>query len=107
MKQFVEFLASSLSGQPEQVSVTEIEDDKGALLELRVADEDVNHLIGKQGRTIKAMRSLLAAAAAKNGKRFRLKLITGADLPDEAAETGYSDSLTSDREEQDEAARRD
>jgi predicted RNA-binding protein YlqC (UPF0109 family) len=72
----ISYLAKSLAGRPEDVVVAETPGDKAVMLELTVADEDLNHLIGKHGRTIKAMRSLLAAAAAKSGCRFSLK-ITG------------------------------
>ena len=76
MKELINYLAKSLAGRPQDVMVAETTGDKGALLELTVADEDLNHLIGKHGRTIKAMRSLLAASAAKSGRRYSLK-ITG------------------------------
>ena len=77
MKELISYVARALAGQPDQVTVTEIAGDNGSLLELRVADEDLNHLIGKQGRTAKAMRSLLAAASAKAGRKWRLKIVSG------------------------------
>jgi len=79
VKELIEYLVKSLAGKPEEVVVTETPGDKATLLELTVADDDLNHLIGKHGRTIKAMRSLLAASAAKSGRRFSLK-ITGDPL---------------------------
>ena len=74
VKELIEYLATSLAGRPQDVVVTEIQGDKSALLELTVADEDRNHLIGKHVRTINAMRSLLAASSAKSGRRFSLKI---------------------------------
>jgi len=79
LKELIEYLASSLAERPEEVRVTESRDEKGPLLLLTVAPEDQSRLIGKEGRTIRAMRSLLAASAAKTGIRWTLK-ITGPDL---------------------------
>ena len=81
MKELVNYMARALASQPDQVIVTEVagENENGSLMELRVADADVNHLIGKQGRTVKAMRSLLMAASAKAGKKCRLKIVTDAN----------------------------
>lgn len=95
MKELVIYLARSLAGRPDEILVTESAGDRGVTLELKVAEEDLNHLIGKQGRTIKAMRSLLAAAASKDGRRFFLKISSlssggGAEAPsDSAGEDGF------------------
>jgi predicted RNA-binding protein YlqC (UPF0109 family) len=86
LKELIEYLASSLAERPEEVRVVESRDEKGPLLHLTVAPEDQSRLIGKEGRTIKAMRSLLAASAAKTGVRYVLK-ITGGDHP--ASEEGH------------------
>ena len=85
MKELIEYLASSLAERPEEVRVTESRDEKGPLLLLTVAPEDQSRLIGKEGRTIRAMRSLLAASAAKTGIRYVLKIV-GGDLGAEAEE---------------------
>jgi len=89
VKELVTYLVRSLAGRPDDVVVTETVQDKGTVLELTVADEDLNHLIGKQGRTVKAMRTLLAAAGAKNGGRYSLKIAaagsTGGSGEDEAS----------------------
>ena len=74
MKELIEYLALSLAERPEDVRVTESQEDKGPLLLLTVAPEDQSRLIGKEGRTIRAMRSLLAASAAKTGVRYALKI---------------------------------
>jgi len=76
MKELVAYIAASLVDRPEAVQVTEVEQDDTTVLELRVAKEDLGKVIGKQGRTAKAMRTLLAAAAAGNQtKKFRLEIV--------------------------------
>ena len=90
MKELISYLARSLAKRPEEVSVAEKPGEKGVTLELTVADEDLNHLIGKQGRTVRAMRSLLAAASAKSGRRFFLK-IASETVPAEGEEPFEAD----------------
>lgn len=75
MKELVEFIAKSLVDTPEQVDVSEIEGEKSIILELRVAAEDVGKIIGKQGRIAKAIRTVVKAAAAKDGKRVIVEII--------------------------------
>lgn len=75
MKDLVAYIAASLVDHPEAVQVTEVEQDDTTILELRVAKEDLGKVIGKQGRTAKAVRTLLAAAAGNQNKRFRLEII--------------------------------
>lgn len=75
MKELVEFMAKSLVDHPEEVIVYAIEGDKTTVLQLRVAQEDLGRVIGKQGRTAKAMRTLLAASAAKVNKRAVLEIL--------------------------------
>ncbi len=77
MKELIEYLARSLASRPDEVRVSESAGENGVLLELRVAEEDINQIIGKKGRTARAMRSLLAAACAKKGGRWRLKIVGG------------------------------
>jgi predicted RNA-binding protein YlqC (UPF0109 family) len=87
LKELIEYLASSLAERPEEVRVAESRDEKGPLLLLTAAPEDQSRLIGKEGRTIRAMRSLLAASAAKTGVRYVLKLEgSGPAAAEEAAE---------------------
>ena len=75
LKELIEYLASALAERPEAVRVTESRnDEKGPVLLLTAAPEDQSRLIGKEGRTIRAMRSLLAASAAKSGVRYVLKI---------------------------------
>jgi len=75
MKQLVESIARALVDQPDRVQVNEIEGEQTTVLELRVAVEDLGKVIGKQGRTARAMRTLLAAAGMKIRKRFVLEIL--------------------------------
>ena len=69
MKELVEIIAKALVDYPDEVVVTETENEKGILLELRVASADMGKVIGKQGRIAKAIRSVVKAAAAKEDKK--------------------------------------
>jgi uncharacterized protein len=75
MKQLVEAIARALVDQPDRVQVTEIAGEQTTVLELRVAQEDLGKVIGKQGKTARAMRTLLAAAGMKIRKRFVLEIL--------------------------------
>ncbi len=75
MKDLVTSIAKALVDFPEQVVVNEIEGSQTAVLELNVAKEDLGKVIGKQGRTARAMRTILNAAAAKLNKRTVLEII--------------------------------
>lgn len=75
MKELVSFLAKSLVDMPDRVEVNEIEKDDIVVEELRVAKEDLGKVIGKQGRTAKAMRTVLTAAASKQEKKARLEIL--------------------------------
>jgi predicted RNA-binding protein YlqC (UPF0109 family) len=75
MKELISFIVEKLVDQPEAVEVTEREEGDTIIVELRVAKEDLGKVIGKQGRTAKAMRSLLSAAAGKLEKRSRLEIL--------------------------------
>lgn len=86
MKDLIVYIARSLASQPDEVVVTDRISDKGVIIELKVADEDLNHLIGKQGRTVKAMRSLLAAASAKGGAQFFLRISSNSSAEDRAGQ---------------------
>ena len=69
MKELVEVIARALVDYPEDVAVTETENDKSIVIELRVAQADMGKVIGKQGRIAKAIRSVVKAAAAKRDKK--------------------------------------
>jgi predicted RNA-binding protein YlqC (UPF0109 family) len=75
MKDLINFIAQALVDHPEQVIVTEVEGDQTSVLELKVAKEDIGKVIGKQGRTARAMRTILSAASAKIKKRTVLEII--------------------------------
>ena len=75
MRELVELLVRSLVDEPDAVDVREVESDGGVLIELRVAPDDVGKVIGRQGRTIKAMRTLVHAAAIKTDRRAELEII--------------------------------
>ncbi len=75
MKDLISYIAQALVDYPEQVSVSEVEGDQTSVLELKVAKEDLGKVIGKQGRTARAMRTILSAASAKIKKRTVLEII--------------------------------
>ncbi|MBI5557964.1 MAG: KH domain-containing protein [Deltaproteobacteria bacterium] len=75
MKELVSFIASSLVDQSEAVVVSETVQDDLVVVELRVAKDDLGKVIGKQGRTARAIRALLTAAAGKQNKRARLEIL--------------------------------
>ncbi len=75
MKELVEFVVKSLVDHPEEVSVYEINDRQSIVLELSVAASDMGRVIGKSGRVINAIRSLLQVAAAKQGQHVTLELL--------------------------------
>lgn len=75
MKDLVEYIAKNLVDDPDQVRVTEIEGEKVTIIELRVAQSDLGKVIGKQGRTARAIRTLLNATATKLRKRAVLEIL--------------------------------
>jgi len=75
MKDLIGYIAQALVDHPEQVNVTEVERDQTNILELKVAKEDIGKVIGKQGRTARAMRTILSAASAKIKKRTVLEIV--------------------------------
>ena len=75
MKDLIEYIAKSLVDRPESVSVKETEGERTTIIELRVAQEDLGKVIGKQGRTARAMRTILNAAGTKIGKRCVLEIL--------------------------------
>ncbi len=75
MKELVEFITKSIVDDPSQVHVSEIEGGASVILELRVGPEDMGRVIGRGGRTINAMRSLVRVLAAKQGKRVTVEIV--------------------------------
>jgi predicted RNA-binding protein YlqC (UPF0109 family) len=75
MKELITFIARSLVDNPDQVVVTEVEGEQTSVIELKVAKEDLGKVIGKQGRTARAMRTILSAASTKLRKRSVLEIL--------------------------------
>ena len=75
MKELVEVIAKSLVDNPDEASVTETENEKTIVLELRVAQSDMGKVIGKQGRIAKAIRSVVKAAASKEDKKVIVEIV--------------------------------
>ena len=74
MRELVEVLAQSIVDHPEEVTVQETEKDNEILLELKVAQEDMGKVIGKQGRIAKAIRAVVKAAASKTDKKVIVEI---------------------------------
>ena len=93
MKAFIEYVVKALVDFPEQVEIREVDGERAVVFEVRLNPSDIGKVIGKSGRTITAIRSLLTSAAAKDGKRALLEIIepaggrqhppTAADAPGE------------------------
>ncbi|MGO9139115.1 MAG: KH domain-containing protein [Syntrophales bacterium] len=75
MKELIKYIAQSLVDNPDSVDVSEVLGEQTSVIELRVAKEDLGKVIGKQGRTAKAMRTILSAASTKLRKRAVLEII--------------------------------
>jgi uncharacterized protein len=75
MKDLLEEIARALVDNPEDVQVAEVEGEQTTVLELRVRNDDLGKVIGRQGRTARAIRTLLAAAGMKVHKRFVLEIL--------------------------------
>jgi len=75
LAELVEYIAAALVDIPDEVEVTEVAGRQASVLELRVAPEDVGKVIGKQGRTARAIRTLLSAVSDQDGRRAVLEII--------------------------------
>jgi predicted RNA-binding protein YlqC (UPF0109 family) len=75
MKDLIAYIAKALVDKEEEVVVTEIEGQQTSVIELKVAKEDIGKIIGKQGRTARAMRTILSGASAKIKRRATLEII--------------------------------
>ncbi len=75
MKELIEHIAKSLVDKPEEVVVSEVEGERTTVYELRVATTDLGKVIGKQGKTARAMRTILSATGTKLGKRCVLEIL--------------------------------
>jgi predicted RNA-binding protein YlqC (UPF0109 family) len=75
MKDLIAYIAKALVDKPEDVLVSEIVGEQTSVIELRVAKEDLGKVIGKQGKTARAMRTILSAASTKLNKRSVLEIV--------------------------------
>jgi predicted RNA-binding protein YlqC (UPF0109 family) len=75
MKDLVEYIAKQLVDEPEEVTITETDGEQSTVLELKVAKSDLGKVIGKQGRTARAIRTVLSAASTKNKQRAVLEIL--------------------------------
>ena len=75
MKAFIEYVVKELVDFPEQVDIREVDGERVVVFEVRLNPTDIGKVIGKSGRTITAIRTLLTSAGAKNGKRVMLEII--------------------------------
>lgn len=75
MREAVERIITALVGEPDQVEVSENTDGKNVRIDVRVAEHDMGRIIGREGRTVKALRSILFVAGQKHNKRFQLDLV--------------------------------
>lgn len=76
MKELVEFVVKALADHPEEVILTEHESEETVLLELKIATDDLGKIIGKNGNTINAIRTILQAAASSQKKRAKLDVMS-------------------------------
>lgn len=74
-KDLIEYIAKSLVDEPNAVSVSEAEGERGPVLQLKVSSNDIGKVIGKYGRIAKAMRTVLSAASTKDGKHYTLDIL--------------------------------
>ena len=75
IKELVEFIAKALVDHPDKVDVREFAGEKTVIYELRVGEGDLGKIIGKEGRTARAVRTIVSAAAMKRGRRAQLEII--------------------------------
>lgn len=97
-QQFVEYIVKSLVGNPDDVTVERIIDEKGVLLSLTVNPEDLGRVIGKRGVTAQSLRTLLRALGTKNDARYNLKIVNN---DEDAGEYSHSHSSTTSSNEED------
>jgi len=74
-KELVEYVARSLVDDPEAVTVTQVEDEEGTVIELHVAEDDMGKVIGRNGSVAKALRTLLKVTAAREGEPISLEIL--------------------------------
>ena len=87
-QQFVEYIVKNLVSQPEEVKIDRAIDEKGVLLTLTVADEDLGRIIGRRGSTAQSLRALLRALGTKNDARYNLKIVNNESPTQEKSALG-------------------
>ncbi len=75
MKELLSYMAKNLVDNPEKVTVTEIKDDEGTILELRVAEGDMGKVIGRQGRIAKEIRTIVKTVAQRSGEKVTVEIV--------------------------------
>lgn len=75
MKDLVEYLAKALVNHPDSVEVNEVQGDTASVIELRVAQDDLGRVIGKQGRTAKSIRTIVNAVASRSERKVTLEIL--------------------------------
>jgi len=75
VKELLELLTKSIVDKPDEVSISEVEGEKAIVYEIKVAESDVGKVIGKHGRIINAIRTIVRAAAVKEGKKVSIELL--------------------------------
>lgn len=75
MKELAEYIVKSLVDMPEKAELSQIESERTTILEIKVDESDKGKIIGKEGRIIKSIRTIIQAAAAKNGKRVVVEML--------------------------------
>jgi len=75
MREFIEFIAKHLVDHPDAVQIDQVEQDSRIILKLKVGEKEVGKVIGRKGRTARALRTLLNAVAAKEGKQAILEIV--------------------------------
>jgi len=81
VKELIEMIAKALVDNPDNVQVSQLDGEQSSIIELKVAQEDIGKVIGKQGRTAQAIRVILGAAGMKLKKRFNLEIIDKGERP--------------------------
>lgn len=75
MKEFIAYLIKNLVDLPEAVDINIVEGEQGTIVEVRVSPQDVGKIVGRQGRTVKALRTIAMTVGARVGRRVRLEVI--------------------------------
>lgn len=101
-QQFIEYVVKQLVSEPDQVKVVRTDDDRGTLLELSVAPDDLGRVIGRRGSTAQSLRTLLRALGMKNETRYNLKIVD-TDKSDSVESTTPSAATTENAVDNDDA----